>query len=103
VFEAVSDLTADALLAPLRPTLTVAAWTIAATVVSAGPLLGFIVSGERGNWTEPLGVASLVVEIALLAVSVTASRDLTFGSAQIVPTGGRPSPARRAPGRRDAR
>lgn len=81
VVEAVAVVTAALLLLPLAPKLTTAAWTVAATVVSAGPLFGYLLSrgpglpdyvDDRGNWTEPLGVASLVVEAALLALSVTA-------------------------------
>lgn len=45
----------------------------------AGPLLGWVLSrgpglpnytDDRGNWTEPLGVASVVVEALLMAVAV---------------------------------
>ena len=79
VLEAVAVATAIAFLLPLGPRLTAAAWTTAATVVAAGPLIGYSLSRgpglpgydeDRGNWTEPLGVASLVVEAALLIVSV---------------------------------
>jgi hypothetical protein len=54
--------------------------------VALGPLLGFVVSRgpglplyteDRGNWTEPLGVVSVIVEGALLilaAVMVGRSR-----------------------------
>ncbi|MFJ5534702.1 hypothetical protein [Streptomyces sp. NPDC093261] len=47
--------------------------------VAAGPLLGYILSrgpglpdygDDIGNWTEPLGLASLAVEGALLLLSV---------------------------------
>jgi hypothetical protein len=80
LLEGASVLTAAALLLPLAPRLSAAAWTIAATFVSAGPLLGYALSrgpglpdydDDLGNWTEPLGVISLVVESALLALSVT--------------------------------
>jgi hypothetical protein len=46
--------------------------------VAAGPLLGFILSrgpglpnysDDKGNWTEPIGVASLVIEACLLALA----------------------------------
>jgi hypothetical protein len=46
--------------------------------VAAGPLLGFVLSrgpglpaytDDKGNWTEPLGLISLVVEGALLLVA----------------------------------
>jgi hypothetical protein len=66
---------------PRASGLTAAVWTIVATVVAAGPLLGYVLSrgpglpgydDDRGNWAEPLGVASLVVEATLLALSVIA-------------------------------
>jgi hypothetical protein len=80
LLEGVSVLTAAALLLPLASRLSAATWTTAATFVSAGPLLGYVLSRGPGlpdydddldNWTEPLGVVSLVVESALLALSVT--------------------------------
>jgi len=80
LLEGVSVLTAAALLLPPASRLRAAAWTIAATFVSAGPLLGYGLSrgpglpdydDDLGNWTEPLGVLSLLVESALLALSVT--------------------------------
>jgi hypothetical protein len=80
LLEGVSVLTAAALLLPLAARLSAAAWTTAAIFVSAGPLLGYVLSrgpglpdydDDLGNWTEPLGVVSLVVESALLALSVT--------------------------------
>ena len=73
-------LTAAALLLALASRLSAAAWTTAAIFVSAGPLLGYVLSrgpglpdydDDLGNWTEPLGVVSLLVESALLALSVT--------------------------------
>jgi hypothetical protein len=73
-------LTAAALLLALGSRLSAATWTIAATFVSAGPLLGYALSrgpglpnydDDLGNWTEPLGVASLLVESALFALSAT--------------------------------
>jgi hypothetical protein len=48
--------------------------------VAAGPILGYVLSrgpglpnydDDIGNWTEPLGVISLVVEGILLIVAVT--------------------------------
>ncbi|MDH6136851.1 hypothetical protein P3T37_006282 [Kitasatospora sp. MAA4] len=60
----------------LRP----AGWLLAAGV-AVGPLLGFVLSrgpglpdysDDKGNWTEPLGIASVVVEGILLALAVTA-------------------------------
>ena len=80
LLEGVSVLTAAALLLPLASRLSAAAWTTAATFVSAGPLLGYVLSrgpglpdydDDVGNWAEPLGVVSLVVESALVALSVT--------------------------------
>ena len=53
-------------------------WPLAAGV-ALGPLLGYVLSrgpglpeytDDVGNWAEPLGVLSLVVEAALLALSV---------------------------------
>ncbi|MCQ4040839.1 hypothetical protein ACFOSC_08955 [Streptantibioticus rubrisoli] len=55
-------------------------WPLAAGV-ALGPLLGYVLSrgpglpqysDDVGNWAEPLGVLSLVVEAALLVLSVTA-------------------------------
>jgi hypothetical protein len=54
-----------------------AAW-LAAAAVAAGALVGYVVNrtvglpnatGDIGNWTEPLGLASLFVEAAVVAVS----------------------------------
>jgi hypothetical protein len=79
LLEGVSVLTAAALLLPLTSRLSAAAWTTAATFVSAGPLLGYALSrgpglpdydDDLGNWTEPLGVVSLVVESALLVLAL---------------------------------
>ena len=48
--------------------------------VAAGPILGYVLSrgpglpnydDDIGNWTEPLGVISLVVEGILLIIAVT--------------------------------
>jgi hypothetical protein len=80
LLEGVSVLIAAALLLPLASRLSAAAWAGAAIFVSAGPLLGYVLSrgpglpdydDDLGNWTEPLGVVSLVVESALFALSVT--------------------------------
>ncbi|AGB25393.1 hypothetical protein Mycsm_05192 [Mycobacterium sp. JS623] len=80
LLEGVAVLTATALLLSLASRLSAAAWTIAAVFVSAAPLLGYVLSrgpglpdydDDIGNWTEPLGVVSLFVESALLALSVT--------------------------------
>jgi hypothetical protein len=79
LLEAASVLTAAALLLPLRWKLSAAAWTMAA-LIAAGPLLGYVLSRgpglpdyheDIGNWTEPLGVASLAVESTMLALSLT--------------------------------
>jgi hypothetical protein len=57
-------------------------WVLAAGV-ALGPLVGYCLSrgpglpaytDDRGNWTEPLGLLSLVVEATLLLVSVTGLR-----------------------------
>jgi hypothetical protein len=80
LLEGLSVLIAAALLLPLASRLSAAAWTIAATFVSAGPLLGYALSrgpglpdydDDIGNWAEPLGVLSLVVESALLVLALT--------------------------------
>ena len=56
------------------------AW-LSAAGVALGPLVGFVLSrgpglpdysDDRGNWTEPLGVVSVVVEVALLALTLLA-------------------------------
>lgn len=56
---------------------TIKAWVLAAGV-AAGPLVGFIWSrsigmpdytDDKGNWTEPIGVASLIVEVTLLVIT----------------------------------
>jgi hypothetical protein len=75
ILEIVGVLTAIWLLArPLR-----AAWFVTIGV-AAGPLLGYVLSrgpglpdyaDDKGNWTEPLGLISLVVEGVLLVLSVT--------------------------------
>lgn len=80
LLEGLAVLTAAALLLPLPSRWSAAAWITAAIFVSAGPLLGYVLSrgpglpaydDDLGNWSEPLGVLSLVVESALLALSVT--------------------------------
>jgi hypothetical protein len=62
------------LLARIRPMAT---WFLTVGV-AAGPLVGFVLTrtvglpnamDDRGNWTETLGVVSLVVEGALLALA----------------------------------
>lgn len=68
--------TAIALLVASRRQL-VNVWTLAFGV-ALGPLAGFVLSrgpglplytDDRGNWTEPLGVISVVVEGALLVLA----------------------------------
>ena len=55
------------------------AWVLALGV-GAGPMVGFILSrgpglpnytDDRGNWTEPIGVISLVLEAALIELALT--------------------------------
>jgi hypothetical protein len=57
---------------------------LTAVGVALCPLLGYVLSrgpglpgytDDQGNWTEPLGVASLVVEVALLCLAVSVLRD----------------------------
>jgi hypothetical protein len=84
VLEVVAALVAVALLfGPARQRL--ATW-LAAAAVAFGPLVGYVLSrgpglpaytDDRGNWTEPLGLASLAVEGALLLLSLAAARTLT--------------------------
>jgi hypothetical protein len=78
LLELAGVLAAVALVAgPIRHRL--AAWALAVGV-AAGPILGYVLSrgpglpgytDDRGNWTEPLGVVSLVVEGALLLLALT--------------------------------
>ena len=74
--EAGGVLTAAVLLAP-RVRIR---WLLALSV-AVGPIIGYVLSrgpglpnytDDVGNWGEPLGVISLVVESALLATTVTA-------------------------------
>ncbi|MCC9309544.1 hypothetical protein LN042_21100 [Kitasatospora sp. RB6PN24] len=57
-------------------------WLLAGGI-AAGPLIGYLLSrgpglpaytDDRGNWTEPLGLAGLAVEATLLAVTAVALR-----------------------------
>ncbi|WP_370146836.1 hypothetical protein [Streptacidiphilus sp. EB129] len=60
--------------------------------VALGPLLGYILSrgpglpdysDDRGNWTEPLGLVSIAVEVVLLTLALTqalASRPAVGGT-----------------------
>ncbi|MEP6462123.1 MAG: hypothetical protein ABJC62_01615 [Frankiaceae bacterium] len=59
---------------------TVQAWLVAVGV-AAGPLIGYTLSrgpglpgytDDRGNWSEPIGVASVVVEALLLLLAAAA-------------------------------
>lgn len=59
---------------------TPGSWLLAAGV-AAGPLVGYILSrgpglpsytDDKGNWTEPLGVLAIVVEVVLLLLALTA-------------------------------
>lgn len=78
------------LLAP-RARQSVLVWSVA-FFVGLGPILGFVLSrgpglpsytDDMGNWTEPLGVISLVVEAVLLLVSLIG---VTRARAQTVAT-----------------
>jgi hypothetical protein len=80
-------------------------WVTAAGV-ALGPLLGYVLSrgpglpgydDDRGNWTEPLGLASLGVEVLLLALAMLRLRRLTLGGA----AGHRAVPASRSEAARD--
>jgi hypothetical protein len=61
---------------------------VTATGVAVGPLLGYVLSrgpglpgydDDRGNWTEPLGLVSLGVEVLLLALAALRLRALMRG------------------------
>jgi hypothetical protein len=63
--------------APLVLTRSRWTWFVAAGV-AAGPFIGYVLSrgpglpdyyDDKGNWTEPLGVFSLVVEAVLFALA----------------------------------
>lgn len=77
--EASGALCAVLLLAGSRVPLYRAEWLLAAGV-ALGPLLGYALSrgpglpdysDDKGNWTEPLGVTSVLVEAALLFLALT--------------------------------
>jgi hypothetical protein len=64
----------------LATSKSVRGWLLA-VAVAAGPIIGYALSrgpglpsytDDRGNWTETLGVISLVVEGALLVIAVIA-------------------------------
>ncbi|WP_063770908.1 hypothetical protein [Streptacidiphilus neutrinimicus] len=74
-------------------------WVIAAGV-AVGPLLGFVLSrgpglpnydDDRGNWTEPLGLVSVAVEVVLLTLAALRLRALLRrdGAAQHALSSGR--------------
>jgi hypothetical protein len=80
LLEATGVLCALLLLTATRSGMHPFAWLLAAGV-AAGPLLGFVLSrgpglpeytDDRGNWAEPLGLASVITETALLALVLTA-------------------------------
>lgn len=81
VLEVVAVVVAVALLTR-RARASVTTWTLAA-LVGLGPLLGYCLSrgpglpdytDDIGNWTEPLGVLSLVVEVLLVLVALAGAR-----------------------------
>jgi hypothetical protein len=56
-----------------------------ALLVGVGPFVGYVLSrtvglpgdsDDKGNWTEPLGIASLVIEALLIVVAVRSIRSL---------------------------
>jgi hypothetical protein len=80
VLEAVAVLCGALLLVARKGSAGRAVWLLAAGV-ALGPLLGYVLSRgpglpgyseDKGNWTEPLGVISLVVEVVLLALALGA-------------------------------
>jgi hypothetical protein len=83
VLEVVAVLVAVALLVPATRN-RLATWLLAAAV-GAGPMLGYVLTrgpglpdatDDRGNWGEPLGVASLVVEGLLIILSLACAASL---------------------------
>ena len=75
---------------------------LAAAALAASALVGFVLSrttglpnahGDVGNWTEPLGLASMFVEAAVVLIASTAF---------VVGRRPAPAPAQRAPARRPA-
>jgi hypothetical protein len=80
VLEAAGAVCALLLLAVRKGPAARMSWLLAAGV-ALGPLLGYVVSrgpglpaysDDKGNWTEPLGVISLVVEGILLVFALAA-------------------------------
>jgi hypothetical protein len=56
-----------------------------ALLVGIGPFVGYVLSRtvglpgdseDKGNWTEPLGIASLIIEALLIVVAVRSIRSL---------------------------
>ena len=83
VLEVVAVVVAGALLVG-RSRNRVGTWLLAAAV-GAGPMAGFVLTrgpglpdatDDRGNWGEPIGVASLVVEGVLIALSLACAASL---------------------------
>ena len=83
VLELVAVLLAIAVLTPATRN-RLGTWLVAAAV-GAGPMLGFVLTrgpglpdatDDRGNWGEPLGVASLVVEAILILLALACAAQL---------------------------
>ena len=82
LLEAAGVLCAVLMFAGLKARLFRVDWLLAAGV-ALGPLLGYVLSrgpglpdygDDKGNWTEPLGLVSLVVEGALLILAIVCAR-----------------------------
>ncbi|MDF3287963.1 hypothetical protein [Streptomyces silvisoli] len=76
------------LLAARRGARALPVWLLAACV-GIGPLVGYVLSrgpglpdysDDKGNWAEPLGLVSLVVEAALIAISLAVLRTAGGGA-----------------------
>jgi len=83
VLELVAVVVAVALLTPATRH-RLGTWLLAAAV-GAGPMVGYVLTrgpglpgamDDRGNWGEPLGVASLVVEGVLILLSLACAAQL---------------------------
>jgi hypothetical protein len=83
VLEVVAVVVAIALLTPATRN-RFGTWLLAAAV-GAGPMIGYVLTrgpglpgatDDRGNWGEPLGVASLVVEAVLILLSLPCAAQL---------------------------